>query len=139
MDEETKKKLIADHFFFKEVNEEDHLRIISMKNGGNVGDVLGRCYDDVMMIYDVTNRQRLGLTEYQGVRQMYDGIKKLIELEKAAALTERISKNSGEIKKNEFHLNMCEEVIDKMTEIVRNNAQILKKFNERKPIANFYI
>lgn len=73
MDEQTKEKLIADHFLFKEgdrflkaananrfwpngrgifhnekktflvwVNEEDHLRIISMQNGGNVGEVLGR-------------------------------------------------------------------------------------------------
>lgn len=35
-------------------------------------------------IYDISNKQRLGLTEYQAVRQMYDGVKKLIELEKAA-------------------------------------------------------
>ncbi|CAI5440072.1 unnamed protein product [Caenorhabditis angaria] len=185
MDEETKKKLIADHFLFKEgdrflkaananrfwptgrgifhnekktflvwVNEEDHLRIISMQNGGNVGEVLGRLIkglnlvaakapfsrhprlgwltfcptnlgttvrasvhikvpkisakadefkkicDEMKLqirgihgehsetkdgIYDVSNKQRLGLTEYQAVRQMYDGVKKLIELEKAAA------------------------------------------------------
>lgn len=183
MDEETKKKLIADHFLFKEgdrflkaananrfwpngrgifhnekksflvwVNEEDHLRIISMQNGGNVGEVLGRlikglnlvavkapfarhprlgwltfcptnlgttvrasvhiklpkisakddfkkiCSDMKLQIrgihgehseskegiYDISNKQRLGLTEYQAVRQMYDGVKKLIELEKAA-------------------------------------------------------
>ncbi|CCD69264.2 arginine kinase [Caenorhabditis elegans] len=31
-------------------------------------------------IYDISNKQRLGLTEYQAVRQMYDGLKKLIEL-----------------------------------------------------------
>ncbi|KAH7724939.1 ATP:guanido phosphotransferase [Aphelenchoides avenae] len=35
--------------------------------------------------YDISNKQRLGLTEYEAVRQMYDGVKKLIELEKAAA------------------------------------------------------
>ena len=51
-------------------------------------------------IYDISNKQRLGLTEYQAVKQvkdfekkksiitnsfqMYDGVKKLIELEKAA-------------------------------------------------------
>lgn len=31
----------------------------------------------------ISNKARLGLTEYQAVRQMYDGVKKLIELEKA--------------------------------------------------------
>ncbi|KAK5966365.1 hypothetical protein GCK32_003024 [Trichostrongylus colubriformis] len=34
-------------------------------------------------IYDISNKQRLGLTEYQAVRQMYDGVKKLIEMETA--------------------------------------------------------
>ncbi|VDM52064.1 unnamed protein product [Angiostrongylus costaricensis] len=168
MDEETKKTLIADHFFFWPtgrgifhnekktflvwINEEDHLRIISMQPGGDVGAVLGRlikglnyisskapfarhprlgwltfcptnlgttvrasvhiklpkisakpefqqiCSDMKLQvirgihgehsesaegIYDVSNKQRLGLTEYMAVRQMYDGVKKLIELEKA--------------------------------------------------------
>lgn len=35
--------------------------------------------------YDISNKQRLGLTEFEAVKQMYDGVKKLIELEKAAA------------------------------------------------------
>lgn len=132
-------------------NEEDHLRIISMQNGGNVGQVLGRLIkgatyigtqapfsrderlgwltfcpsnlgttvrasvhialplvsatpefqkfcdeahlqirgihgehsDSVGGVYDVSNKARLGLTEYQAVKQMYDGVKKLIEMEKA--------------------------------------------------------
>jgi len=136
------------------VNEEDHLRIISMQPGGNVGAVLERLIKGLKLIaaktpfarhprlgwltfcptnlgttvrasvhiklpklaakpdefkavcdemklqirgihgehseskegiYDISNKQRLGLTEYQAVRQMYDGVKKLIELEKAAA------------------------------------------------------
>ncbi|KAF7632333.1 Arginine kinase [Meloidogyne graminicola] len=134
------------------VNEEDHLRIISMQNGGNVGQVLGRLINGVKAIeaqvpfsrddrlgyltfcpsnlgttvrasvhvklpkisakpefkkicedmklqirgihgehseteggvYDISNKARLGLTEYDAVKQMYDGVKKLIELEKAA-------------------------------------------------------
>ncbi|KAF7623461.1 hypothetical protein Mgra_00010236 [Meloidogyne graminicola] len=107
------------------VNEEDHLRIISMQNGGNVGQVLGRLINGVKAIeaqvpfsrddrlgyltfcpsnldmklqirgihgehsetkggvYDISNKARLGLTEYDAVKQMYDGVKKLIELEKA--------------------------------------------------------
>ena len=35
--------------------------------------------------YDISNKARLGLTEYEAVKAMYDGVKKLIELEKAAA------------------------------------------------------
>jgi protein-arginine kinase len=134
------------------VNEEDHLRIISMQNGGNVGQVLGRlikgvktieaqapfsrderlgwltfcptnlgttvrasvhikipkvsarpdfkkiCDEMVLQVrgihgehseteggvYDVSNKARLGLTEYQAVKQMYDGVKRLIELEKTS-------------------------------------------------------
>jgi protein-arginine kinase len=133
-------------------NEEDHLRIISMQNGGNVGQVLDRLIRGVNAIsakapfsrddrlgwltfcpsnlgttvrasvhvklpktsarpdfkkicdemklqirgihgehseteggvYDISNKARLGLTEFQAVKQMYDGVKKLIEMEKAA-------------------------------------------------------
>ncbi|KAJ1365921.1 hypothetical protein KIN20_026400 [Parelaphostrongylus tenuis] len=133
------------------VNEEDHLRIISMQPGGDVGAVLGRLIkglnyisskapfarhprlgwltfcptnlgttvrasvhiklpkvsakpefkqicDEMKLqirgihgehsesaegVYDISNKQRLGLTEYMAVRQMYDGVKKLIELEQA--------------------------------------------------------
>ena len=133
-------------------NEEDHLRIISMQAGGNVGAVLDRLNrgvnavaakiplsrddrlgwltfcpsnlgttvrasvhialpktsarpdfkaicdemklqirgihgehsDSVGGVYDVSNKARLGLTEYEAVKQMYDGVKKLIEMEKAA-------------------------------------------------------
>ena len=141
-----------DKTFLVWVNEEDHLRIISMQNGGNVGQVLGRLIKGVKTIesqapfsrddrfgwltfcptnlgttvrasvhikipktsarpdfkkitdemklqvrgihgehseteggvYDVSNKARLGLTEYEAVKYMYDGVKKLIELEKAA-------------------------------------------------------
>jgi len=134
------------------VNEEDHLRIISMQNGGNVGQVLERLIKGVKTIqaqapfsrderlgwltfcpsnlgttvrasvhirlpkisakpdfqkitdelglqvrgihgehseseggvYDISNKARLGLTEFEAVKQMYDGVKHLIELEKKA-------------------------------------------------------
>ncbi|KAL3068084.1 hypothetical protein niasHT_026943 [Heterodera trifolii] len=134
------------------VNEEDHLRIISMQNGGNVGQVLERLIKGVKAIeskvpfsrddrlgwltfcptnlgttvrasvhirlpkisakpdfksicdglklqirgihgehsesaggvYDISNKARLGLTEFEAVKQMYDGVKHLIELEKKA-------------------------------------------------------
>ncbi|KAL1443699.1 hypothetical protein MTO96_007282 [Rhipicephalus appendiculatus] len=35
-------------------------------------------------VYDVSNKRRLGLTEYDAVRTMQDGILELIKLEKAA-------------------------------------------------------
>jgi len=134
------------------VNEEDHLRIISMQNGGNVGQVLERLIkgvkiiqsqapfsrddrlgwltfcpsnlgttvrasvhiklpkisakpefkkicddlklqirgihgehsDSVGGVYDISNKARLGLTEVEAVKQMYDGVKHLIDLEKKA-------------------------------------------------------
>ncbi|KAE9414640.1 hypothetical protein Angca_004471 [Angiostrongylus cantonensis] len=137
------------------VNEEDHLRIISMQEGGNVGkisfvlerlikgvktiqaqapfsrdDRLGwltfcpsnlgttvrasvhirlpkisakpdfkKICDELKLqirgihgehsdseggVYDISNKARLGLTEFEAVKQMYDGVKHLIELEKKA-------------------------------------------------------
>ncbi|KAH9372401.1 hypothetical protein HPB48_019973 [Haemaphysalis longicornis] len=35
-------------------------------------------------VYDISNKRRMGLTEYQAVREMQDGIQELIKLEKAA-------------------------------------------------------
>uniref|UniRef100_A0A1E1XHU0 Arginine kinase n=1 Tax=Amblyomma aureolatum TaxID=187763 RepID=A0A1E1XHU0_9ACAR len=35
-------------------------------------------------VYDISNKRRMGLTEYQAVREMQDGIKELIKLEAAA-------------------------------------------------------
>jgi len=140
-----------DKSFLVWVNEEDHLRIISMQPGGDVGKVLDRlirgvkiiekqapfsrdarlgwltfcptnlgttvrasvhvkipkvsarpdfkkiCADMKLQIrgihgehseteggvYDVSNKARLGLTEFDAVKMMYDGVKKLIELEKS--------------------------------------------------------
>lgn len=33
-------------------------------------------------VMDISNKQRLGISEYQAVRQMYDGVKELIRMEK---------------------------------------------------------
>ena len=35
-------------------------------------------------IYDISNKRRMGLTEYQAVKEMYDGLKELIRLEQEA-------------------------------------------------------
>lgn len=133
-------------------NEEDHLRIISMQMGGNLGEVYRRLttavndiekripfsHDDRLGfltfcptnlgttirasvhikvpklaankakleevagkynlqvrgtrgehteaeggVYDISNKRRMGLTEYQAVKEMYDGITELIKLEKS--------------------------------------------------------
>jgi protein-arginine kinase len=141
-----------DKTFLVWVNEEDHLRLISMQNDGNVGQVLERLIKGIEAIeskvpftrdnrlgwltfcptnlgtsvrasvhiklpktsarpdfkeicdklklqirgihgehsesdsgvYDISNKARLGLTEFEAVKQMYDGVKHLIELEKKA-------------------------------------------------------
>ena len=35
-------------------------------------------------VYDISNKARLGFSEYQAVKQMYEGVKELIRLEEAA-------------------------------------------------------
>lgn len=34
-------------------------------------------------IYDISNKRRLGLTEFEAVKEMHDGILKIIEIEKS--------------------------------------------------------
>ncbi|OTF74272.1 Group 20 mite allergen-like protein (Arginine kinase-like) [Euroglyphus maynei] len=135
------------------INEEDHIRIISMQEGGNVGQVFGRLIRAIRMMessglefvrdqrlgyltfcptnlgttirasvmirlpklssqkqlfestankfnlqirgskgehtdsdegmYDISNRRRLGLTEYDAVMEMQRGVQQLIEMEKS--------------------------------------------------------
>merc|ERR1719410_204868 len=182
MDEETRKKLVEDHFLFKKgdrflasaginnywpegrgiffndkktflvwINEEDQLRIISMEKGANIKSVFGRLekavaainekltfafneqlgyltacptnigcgerasvhikvpltsqnkevFDEIATrnnlqirgvdgehseskggVYDVSNKRRLGITEWDGVKDMINGCQELIESEK---------------------------------------------------------
>ena len=35
-------------------------------------------------VYDISNKERLGLTEFEAVKRMYEGVAKLIEMEKTA-------------------------------------------------------
>merc|ERR1719447_399738 len=110
-------------------NEEDHMRIISMQKGGDLGQVFRRLTTAVNEIqkripfshhdrlgfltfcpanleevagkynlqvrgtrgehteaeggiYDISNKRRMGLTEFQAVKEMQDGIIELIKIEK---------------------------------------------------------
>ena len=143
----------SDKTFLVWVNEEDHLRVISMQEGGDVGEVYGRLVNGLTKldkllkyrhderlgyltfcptnlgttvrasvhiklpklskdyekledlarllnlqirgtrgehsdsedgVYDISNTKRLGITEYQAVKQMYDGVAELIQTEKMA-------------------------------------------------------
>jgi protein-arginine kinase len=49
-------------------------------------------------VYDISNKARLGLTEYQAVMQMYDGVKKLIEMEEGGG-SDKNDKNEKNDKK----------------------------------------
>lgn len=33
-------------------------------------------------VYDISNKRRMGLTEYDAVKEMHDGIKELIKMER---------------------------------------------------------
>jgi len=141
-----------DKTFLVWVGEEDHLRIISMQQGGNVGEVYSRLIDGIHAMeglmkfseserlgwltfcptnlgtairasvhitlpllakggmsklqevadkfqlqvrgssgehseadggkYDISNRERMGITEFEAVKKMYDGVAELIKMEK---------------------------------------------------------
>ncbi len=43
----------------------------------------GEHTESVGGVYDISNKRRLGLTEYQAVKEMQDGIIELIKIEKS--------------------------------------------------------
>uniref|UniRef100_A0AC35TQG5 Kinesin motor domain-containing protein n=1 Tax=Rhabditophanes sp. KR3021 TaxID=114890 RepID=A0AC35TQG5_9BILA len=71
MTKEAQIKLIEDHFLFKEGD-----RFLQAANAS-------RFWPTGRGIFDISNKQRLGLSEYGAVKQMYDGLKKVIETEAA--------------------------------------------------------
>lgn len=46
---------------------------------------LGEHSETVDGLYEISNKRRLGITEFDAVREMYDGIKVLIDNEKSGA------------------------------------------------------
>merc|ERR1712002_56200 len=104
-----------DKTFLVWVNEEDHLRLISMQMGANLGATLrasvhikipklsalpefkqfcdnlniqargihGEHTESVGGVYDISNKRRLGLTEFQAIQEMRKGVEECIKKEKS--------------------------------------------------------
>ncbi|MEQ2161582.1 hypothetical protein GOODEAATRI_010933, partial [Goodea atripinnis] len=79
------------------VNEEDHLRVISMQKGGNMREVFSRfCTGQTNIcpflggvdtaavggVFDISNADRLGFSEVELVQMVVDGVKLLVDMEK---------------------------------------------------------
>lgn len=59
------------------------LEEIAGKYNLQVRGTAGEHTESVGGVYDISNKRRLGLTEYQAVKEMYDGITELIKIEKS--------------------------------------------------------
>lgn len=46
---------------------------------------LGEHSETVDGLYEISNKRRLGITEFDAVKEMYDGIKALLDAEKSGA------------------------------------------------------
>jgi len=73
------------HIKLPKLSAKKDFKEITGKLNLQVRGIHGEHSDSEGGVYDISNKARLGLSEYQAVKQMYDGVKKLIELEKAAA------------------------------------------------------
>lgn len=60
------------------------LDAIAAKFNLQVRGTSGEHTESIGGVYDISNKRRMGLTEYQAVREMQDGILEMIKLEKAA-------------------------------------------------------
>jgi creatine kinase len=62
----------------------DEFNKIAAKYNLQVRGTAGEHSDSPDGVYDVSNKRRMGLTEYDAVKEMYDGIVELIKLEKSS-------------------------------------------------------
>uniref|UniRef100_T1J6W9 arginine kinase n=1 Tax=Strigamia maritima TaxID=126957 RepID=T1J6W9_STRMM len=62
----------------------DKLEEIASKFNLQVRGTSGEHTESVGGVYDISNKRRMGLTEYQAVKEMNDGILEMIKMEKAA-------------------------------------------------------
>ncbi|KAJ8315075.1 hypothetical protein KUTeg_007225 [Tegillarca granosa] len=81
----------SDKTFLVWLNEEDHLRFISMQKGGDLAQVYTRLVtvsihgentESVGGVYDISNKRRLGLTEFEAITEMKNGILEIMKREK---------------------------------------------------------
>ncbi|TMS12022.1 Creatine kinase B-type [Larimichthys crocea] len=90
------------------VNEEDHLRVISMQKGGNMREVFTRFCTGLTKIeglfkerggvdtaavggvFDISNADRLGFSEVELVQMVVDGVNLLVDMEKRLEAGESI-------------------------------------------------
>jgi protein-arginine kinase len=70
------------HIKLPKVSARKDFKEITDKLKLQVRGIHGEHSDSEGGVMDISNKQRLGLSEYQAVRQMYDGIKELIKMEK---------------------------------------------------------
>ncbi|XP_078345863.1 arginine kinase-like isoform X2 [Oculina patagonica] len=73
----------SQHKDFQKICDEYHIqpRGIHGEHSESTGEDAG--------VFDISNRRRLGLSEVQCVKDMYEGVKKLLEIEKAAIAEEQ--------------------------------------------------
>lgn len=64
---------------------EAQFKEVAAKYNLQVRGTAGEHTESVGGVYDVSNKRRMGLTEYQAVSEMYNGVRELIKLEKASA------------------------------------------------------
>lgn len=66
----------------KLAKNEQKFKEIAAKYNLQVRGTAGEHTASVGGVYDVSNKRRMGLTEYEAVKEMYDGVRELIKLEK---------------------------------------------------------
>jgi len=72
------------HIKLPKVSTRKDFKEICDKLNLQVRGIHGEHSDSEGGVFDISNRARLGLSEYEAVKQMYDGIKELIRLEKSS-------------------------------------------------------
>jgi len=69
------------HMKLPKLSQRKDFKDICEKLNLQVRGIHGEHSDSVGGVYDVSNKRRMGLTEFEAVKEMYDGVKKLIEME----------------------------------------------------------
>lgn len=70
--------------FPKLAKDKSKLDAIAAKYNLQVRGTRGEHTESEGGVYDISNKRRMGLTEYEAVREMQDGILEMIKLERAA-------------------------------------------------------